>query len=205
MARSSKSICPQGRPVATNMLLVSRCVGHRIASSFNLNEHGLAALPLAREHNNHAHQCYYAPNPFGLWVCVGATDAAMFLMEWLDNHHRELLDQCMPAEHRTRLLQSTPAQLSLLRSLRTCLPTRADLQGACAKAAHKRIAFKDGFLDTATGTFHSLPYKTDHYVLATLNLCHAQASKATPGEVEEARALLSAWFPEPCELCWLLR
>lgn len=128
-----------------------------------------------------------------------ATDAAAFLTEHLVVNHCTTLSTMLSDEQICGLMSSTQAQLALLRALRPSLASTADLRAASARAA------TDGFWDTSTQRFCPLPFRSEHYVQATLSVVYADVSNTTHLQLAQATELLATWFPHAQELRFIIR
>ena len=155
--------------------------------------------------NDPTHTIYYITDPFGRWVGVCATDAALFLVNYVITKHSHVTGNVLNSAQVDQLQRSVTTQLAVLRAIKTCLPSATDLQEACVTSQHLRIPFKNGFYDIAKKSFHGLPYEKAHYVLDRLNLTYNSILQANAADMKAAHQLLATWFPDELELQWLIR
>ena len=185
---------------------------HRLGSTLirelHLTAEPLQHLPLAVIYHGTSGQCTYCfPSPDGIWVpnqC--ATDAAMFLTQYLSENHMSLVKSHLGPEQLHTLQIKTTAQLCLLRTMRASLPQKRHLQAAYAKVMGTRIPFLDGAYDLEHDKFTPLPFAHKDMVFHTLQVSHEEMLSQPDEKVQQARELIaSSWFLNPQERSWVLR
>lgn len=175
-----------------------------LTGSLRLEAAPLKHLPLV-VCDSHANQASYAfPSPAtGRWLLnQKATEASTFMARWLLTHHRGIL-----STHICHAL-STSLQFAhtLLRCLRPSLPNMQIMQDMWSSVRHRRVPFKDGWLDTNTLQFHPLPYP--RHLLVTqpaLSITYQELMAVGEADLQEATHVLNMYFPADAEREWLLR
>jgi hypothetical protein len=174
-------------------------LGQQLVRALQLHSHPLRSIPLVV--TDDSSRPYTFPNQLGRWVPnQGATEAATFLAEHLTVHYDSLLTAAQG-----EALTKPAYQLALLRSLRPCLPDLHHLQAAHRQQHNKRIPVLDGWIDSITCEFTSLPYSPDAIVTwPAINFCYKELLAAAP-RLPDLWQLLHSWFPVEGELRWVLR
>lgn len=124
----------------------------------------------------------------GRWVCEqGATVACMFLVDFLMQYHNHLL-----SEQEVSLMQCPQA---LLRCMRPYLPNKDALMQAHSRVAHMRLPLTDGWLDSSSLTFRTLPYRTNHFVFgATVPHSYKMLMQLTPAYISDTVAQIADYY-----------
>jgi len=153
-----------GSPAAggSSLLTEAYTLSLELTAKLRLLQEPLRHLPLAVWHSSTAQPTYTFPAPgSGKWVThQKATDASMFLSRHLSHNYPSLLTQ----RQLHLLVASVPFMLCLLRWLWPHLPTQHDVLQAHQRVCHQRLTFRNGWLDTSTLEFHTLPYQAAHMV-----------------------------------------
>jgi len=178
-------------------------LGAHLTKHLRLLQEPLKHLPLAVwRAEGSERESFVFPTSTGLWVMgQKATEASVFLMSHLLEHHKQLL-----TKGQVRLLTtSTPFLQSLLRCLKPNLPRKDAIIRSQAAVAHTRLALRDGWVDTDTMEFHPLPFKSQHMVFQpALPYCYAELEAISLADLEEAHAMFASYLPVQKERCWLL-
>jgi len=186
-------------------LLAMACeLGAHLTCHLKLLQEPLQHLPLAVwQEEGSSGDVFAFPSSTGLWV-VGqkATEACVFLMSHLLMPHKGLLTSCQLKALKT----SMPFLQSVLRCLKPTLPRKDDLLRAHSRVAHTRLALRDGWIDTGTMEFHTLPFNAEHMVFRpALPFCYAtELAAVSQADMEAAHAMLAAYIPVQEERQWLL-
>lgn len=182
-------------------------LGIHLTAHMQPETHPLKNLPLAICSTSNICQAaatYAFPSvASGRWVLFQkSTEASMFLSHWVIKHHKELLTESQ--QH----LLSTSMQFAqtVLRCIKPFLPDQQALQEAHAKVCQARLAFRDGWLDTATLQFHALPYMHEHMVFhSTLPYTYQKLMQIKAETLQQASSLLTNYLPVEEERTWLIR
>jgi len=182
------------------LLTACRGLSEAILTELRVLQQPLVNLPLAVWcQAGRTTTTYCFPGHGNRWVCgQRATEAAAFLESFVSANHSSLLVGMGTT--------STQFWLAVLRCISPSLPQRHDVQQAHDRVRHQRLALRDGWLDTATLAFHSLPYLAQHMVFGpALPHCHADLMQLSGDDLQQARQLLQSFLPVDEERAWLLR